>query len=166
MEAADDPTRVVEFLTNAYQHMLERGGDKLAAGLRLARRARLAAGRVPLRRRQGSHRPARRHPPVGARRGRRAGGRRLRAERRRASPRTRAWADANKPELLAEWMDSIPAPLQGAHPDAMRGVLERFDEEHGGARGFVARFGVSDDVWDERLADAPPWPDAALTNCR
>jgi protein-tyrosine phosphatase len=69
-----------------------------------------------------------------------------------AFARTRAWADTNKPDLV-EWMDSVPTALQGAHPDAMRGVLDRFRAEHGGARGFVAQYGVGDDVWDQ-LADA------------
>ncbi len=69
-----------------------------------------------------------------------------------AFARTRAWADANKPELVT-WMDSVPTPLQGAHPDAMRGVLNHFRAEHGGARGFVARYGVGDDVWDRLAAN-------------
>ena len=151
MEAAEDPTRVVEFLTNAYQHMLERGGDKLAAGLRL-----LA---------EPDALPAVFHCAAGKDRTGLMAGILLSglgvadedviadyALSAGAFARTRAWADTNKPELV-QWLDSVPTPLQGAHPDAMRGVLQRFREEHGGARGFVAQYGVTDDVWD-RLAAA------------
>lgn len=150
MEAADDPTRVVEFLTKAYQHMLERGGDKLAEGLRIL------AGPDAL--------PAVFHCAAGKdRTGLMAGillsGLGVPDEQviadyalsAGAFARTRAWADVNKPELVT-WMDSVPTPLQGAHPDAMRGVLDHFAAEYGGARGFVAQYGVTDDVWD-RLAE-------------
>lgn len=151
MEASADPTRVVEFLTNAYQHMLERGGDKLAEGLRV-----LA---------EPNALPAVFHCAAGKDRTGLLAGILLSglgvadddviadyALSAGAFARTRAWADTNKPEL-AQWLDAIPTPLQGAHPDAMRGVLERFRADHGDARGFVARHGITDDVWD-RLADA------------
>jgi protein-tyrosine phosphatase len=151
MEAADDPTRVVEFLTTAYQHMLERGGDKLAQGLRL-----LA---------EPDALPAVFHCAAGKDRTGLLAGILLSglgvadddvvadyALSAGAFARTRAWADTNKPELV-QWLDSVPTPLQGAHPDAMRGVLARFEEEYGGARGFVAQYGVTDDVWDRLAAN-------------
>ena len=149
MEAASDPTRVVEFLTNAYNHMLERGGDKLADGIRL-----LA---------EPDALPAVFHCAAGKDRTGLLAGILLSglgvaddqvvedyALSGGAFDRTRAWADINKPELV-EWMDSVPTSLQGAHPDAMRHVLQQLRDDHGGARGFVAGFGVGDDVWD-RLA--------------
>ncbi len=151
MDAAGDPSRVVEFLSNAYRHMLERGGAKLANGLRL-----LA---------EPDALPAVFHCAAGKDRTGLLAGILLSglgvpddqvvedyALSGGAFERTRAWADVHKPELV-EWMDSVPASLQGAHPDAMRIVLQQFRDEHGGARGFVAEYGVGDDVW-ERLAAA------------
>lgn len=150
MEAASDPSRVVEFLSNAYAHMLERGGDKLAAGLRLL------AEQEAL--------PAVFHCAAGKDRTGLMAGILLSglgvpddqvvadyALSGGAFERTRAWADVHQPALV-EWMDSVPTSLQGAHPDAMRIVLERFRADHGGARGFVAQFGVGDDVWDQLAA--------------
>jgi protein-tyrosine phosphatase len=151
MEAADDPSRAAEFLVNAYRHMLERGGSKLADGIRILG--------------EPDALPAVFHCAAGKDRTGLFAALLLSglgvsdeqviedyALSAGAFARTRAWAGENKPELV-EWMDSVPAALHGAHPDAMKGVLDEIRASHGGARGFVAQYGVGDDVWD-RVATA------------
>lgn len=150
-EAAADPDGVVDFLTSAYQHMLERGGEKLAQAVALL----AEPGALP----------AVFHCAAGKDRTGLLAALVLSglgvpddvvaddyALSAGAFARTREWAGVHMPELVP-WMDSVPAALQGAHPDAMRNTLQHIDSEHGGARGFVARFGVAGDVWDRLAAE-------------
>ena len=57
--------------------------------------------------------------------------------------RMRAWLAEHNPDALAD-MNSRPAHMFGAHPDAMRQILTDLDEQHGGVRGYLSSIGVGD----------------------
>ncbi len=62
---------------------------------------------------------------------------------RSGTERLRAWLAVNNPEALAD-MNSRPAHMFSAHPDAMRQILTDLDEQHGGVRGYLTSIGVGD----------------------
>jgi protein-tyrosine phosphatase len=59
--------------------------------------------------------------------------------------RMRAWLADNNPQALAD-MNTRPAHMFGAHPDAMRQILTDLDDQHGGVRGYLSSIGVGDAV--------------------
>jgi protein-tyrosine phosphatase len=65
--------------------------------------------------------------------------------------RMRAWLAENNPDALAD-MQTRPAHMSGAHPDAMRQILTDLDEQHGGVRGYLSSIGVGDALLDDLAA--------------
>lgn len=62
--------------------------------------------------------------------------------------RMRAWLADNNPDALAD-MDTRPAHMFGAHPEAMRQILTDLDDQHDGVRGYLRSIGVGDAMLDD-----------------
>ncbi len=57
--------------------------------------------------------------------------------------RMRTWLATHHPDGLAD-MNSRPVHMFGAHPDAMRQILDDLDDQFGGVRGYLGSIGVGD----------------------
>ena len=135
------------FLRDKYHAMLEQGGDKVGAALRIISRA--------------DNCPVVFHCAAGKDRTGLVAGLLLAglgvddltisadfALSAGAGERTRAWAIDKSPEL-AERFASMPPAFYAAHPESMLGLLLDLRSTHGSVRGFCRSLGVDDSHWSD-----------------